>query len=216
MLVRSRMTPNPITVSKKTTIAEALELIKDNKIRRLPVVDRGKLIGIVTDRDLSQVSPSPATTLSIFELNYLLAKTKIGDILPRNQKVVTVSPDDYLEQAALLMRENAVGGIPVIEQGQLVGIITESDIFDAFIEIMGVRQSGLRIHLEVENRVGVLAEISQLMKDLGVNITHTVYSPGGDKGNLLLKLDTFEEEVVLKVLKEAGFEAATANSEVIY
>jgi acetoin utilization protein AcuB len=168
MLVRSRMTPNPITVSKKTTIAEALELIKDNKIRRLPVVDRGKLIGIVTDRDLSQVSPSPATTLSIFELNYLLAKTKIGDILPRNQKVVTVSPDDYLEQAALLMRENAVGGIPVIEQGQLVGIITESDIFDAFIEIMGVRQSGLRIHLEVENRVGVLAFCSSQMTQAGL------------------------------------------------
>jgi len=210
------MTPNPITVSKKTTIAEALELIKDNKIRRLPVVDRGKLIGIVTDRDLSQVSPSPATTLSVFELNYLLAKTTIGDILPRNQKVVTVSPDDYLEKAALLMRENAVGGIPVMEQGQLVGIITESDIFDAFIEIMGVRQPGLRIHLEVENRVGVLAEISQIMKDLGVNITHTVYSPDGDKGNLLLKLDTFEEEMVLKALKEAGFEVVAANSDVIY
>ena len=211
MLVRNRMTSDPITITRKTTIAEALEIMREKKIRRLPVMERGKLVGIVTDRNLSEVSPSPATSLSVFELNYLLTRTKIGDILPKQHKLVTVGPDDYLEQAALLMRENGVGGIPVVEDGQLVGIITESDIFDAFIDIMGLRQSGLRVHLEVENRIGVLAEVSGLMRDLGVNITYTVYAPDGDKGVLVLRLDVFEEEPVVEVLKKANFEIISVH-----
>lgn len=205
MLVRNRMTKDPITITRKTTIAEAFELMRENKIRRLPVMERGKLVGIVTDRNLSEVSPSPATSLSVFELNYLLARTKIGEILPKAQALYTVDPDDYLEQAALLMRENAVGGIPVVEKGKLVGIITESDIFDAFIDIMGLRQPGLRVHLELENRIGALAEITRLMRDLNINITHTVYAPEGDKKLLVLRLDVFEEETVLATLEKAGF-----------
>ena len=182
MLVRNHMTVNPVTITPRTTIAEALEIMRENKVRRLPVMDRGRLAGIVTDRDLSEVSPSPATSLSVFEINYLLSKTRIGDVMPKHRRLVTVSPDAYLEEAALLMRENEVGGIPVVENGQLVGIITESDIFDAFIEIMGLRRKGTRLHLQVEDRVGVLAEITRIIRDQGINITNVVYSPAAGSG----------------------------------
>lgn len=229
MLVRNHMTANPVTITPRTTIAEALELMRENKVRRLPVMDRGRLVGIVTDRDLSEVSPSPATSLSVFEINYLLAKTRIGDVMPRHRRLVTVSPDAYLEEAALLMRENEVGGIPVVEDGQLVGIITESDIFDAFIEIMGLRRKGTRLHLQVEDRIGVLAEITRIIRDQGINITNVVYSPaeqdrkqggararekgaeesGAQGGDLIIRLDTTRPGEVVKNLQEAGFNVVT-------
>ena len=132
MYVRSRMSKNPITITRETTIAEALDIMRNNSIRRLPVMEKDKLVGIVTERDL-EVSPSPATSLSVFEINYLLAKMKIGDVLPKRQNVITVSPDALLEEAALLMRDHKIGALPVCEDGKLVGIITETNIFDAFI-----------------------------------------------------------------------------------
>ncbi|NPV26792.1 MAG: CBS domain-containing protein [Firmicutes bacterium] len=206
MFVKNRMTPNPITVNKKTTIAEALEIMRENKIRRLPVMDRGKLVGIVTDRDLSEVSPSPATSLSVFEINYLLAKTRIGDILPKNQTVYTVSPDAYLEEAALLMREHEIGGVPVVDNGQLVGIITETNIFDAFIDIMGLRQEGTRIHLGVEDRPGVLADVTQVIKNFGGNITHIVsYTDPDGVVNLVIRLNKGDSDCIVAELKKQGY-----------
>jgi len=143
MRVRDKMTPNPVTITPQTTIADALALMREGNFRRLPVLDKGKLVGIVTDRDLSEVSPSPATSLSVFELNYLLSRTKIGTII-KKQQVISISPDAYLEEAALIMRDHEIGAIPVVEEGKLVGIITESNIFDAFIEMMGseIREPG--------------------------------------------------------------------------
>ena len=159
MYVRSRMTRDPFTVSPETTIAEALELMRVKKINRVPVVKEGKLVGIITERRIMEVSPSSATSLSIFEINYLLAKTKVKEVMTKN--VVTVSPDDLLETAALKMRDNQIGGLPVVEGSKVVGIITESNIFDAFIEIMGFREQGSRISILVqEDRPGVLAELA--------------------------------------------------------
>lgn len=207
MFVRNRMTANPITVNKKTTIAEALELMRENKIRRLPVLDRGKLVGIVTDRDLSEVSPSPATSLSVFELNYLLAKTRIGDILPKHQTVYTIAPDAFLEEAALLMRDHQIGGVPVVENDQLVGIITETNIFDALIDIMGLRQEGTRIHLNVDDRPGVLADVSQVIKKFGGNITHIVsYNKPDGKSDLLIRLNMGDSDCIMMELKKQGYE----------
>ncbi len=127
--VRDWMTPNPITVDPKTTLPEAHRLMKQSHIRRLPVVDskHGELVGIITLGDIREASPSDATTLSIFELNYLLAKLTVDKIMTRDP--ITIEPDATIREAAKMMLEHKIGGLPALERGRLVGIITESDIF---------------------------------------------------------------------------------------
>ncbi|MCS7059663.1 MAG: CBS domain-containing protein [Anaerolineae bacterium] len=132
-LVRDWMTPNPVTVGPKTTLPEAHKIMKERKFRRLPVVDdAGRLVGIVTLSDVREASPSPATTLSIFELNYLLAQLTVDKIM--THEVVTVAPDATIRDAANLMLKHEVGALPVMEHGKLVGIITESDIFRVIVQ----------------------------------------------------------------------------------
>jgi acetoin utilization protein AcuB len=202
MYVRSYMTPNPITITRQTTLVEALQLMRENRIRRLPVVQGDQLVGIVTDRDLSEVSPSPATSLSIFEINYLLAKTSIGDVTPGNQVVHTIEADAFLEEAALLMREHNIGGVPVMEKGRLVGIITETNIFDAFIDMLGFREPGARITLQVPNRPGVIAEVTQIISGYGSNITHIAILRDD---MLVLRLNKLEAEDIVSTLREKGY-----------
>jgi CBS domain-containing protein len=131
-LVRDWMTREPITVDIKTTLPEAHRLMKECRVRRLPVMEHGRLVGIVTLGDVREASPSDATTLSIFELNYLLAKLTIGEIMTRDP--ITVTPDTTIRQAAKLMLEHKIGGLPVVEHGKLIGIITESDIFRVLVQ----------------------------------------------------------------------------------
>ena len=206
MYVRNRMTVNPITVSPDTMIATALELMREKNINRIPVVKDEKLVGIITERKLMEVSPSSATSLSIFEINYLLSKTKVEQVMTK--KVVTVAPDDLLEVAALKMRDNSVGGLPVVENGKVVGIITESNIFDAFIEIMGFRERGSRISILIqEDRPGVLAELAQTVATCDINITHlAIY-----QGEIVLRVDTREPDELLERLKEKGFRTTSVT-----
>lgn len=125
--VRDWMTPNPITIVPKTTLPDAHQLMKDSKIRRLPVVDNGRLVGIVTLGDVREAQPSDATTLSIYELNYLLSKLTIDKIMTR--KPLTIRADATIQEAARIMLDHKIGGLPVMEGDRIVGIITESDIF---------------------------------------------------------------------------------------
>ena len=155
------MTKNPVTVSEDTPVLEAGEIMRKQGFSRLPVTRGGKLVGIVTDRDMIRVSPSPATTLSVFEVNYLLSKLTLKDVMTKDP--MTVAPEATLEEAAVLMRDNEVGALPVVEHGKLLGIITESDVFDAFISLMGLREASSRVTLDIEDRVGVLAEITQII-----------------------------------------------------
>jgi CBS domain-containing protein len=134
MTVRDWMTPNPITVDPQTPINEAYSIMKKNRIRRLPVVDREKLVGIVTIGDIREASPSDATSLSIWEQNYLLSKLTVGNIMTKNP--ITVTPDTTIRDAAALMLEHKIGGLPVVEGGKVVGIITESDIFRLLVKVM--------------------------------------------------------------------------------
>ncbi|HAA89776.1 MAG: Acetoin utilization protein AcuB [Thermoanaerobacterales bacterium 50_218] len=204
MRVRDKMTPDPITITPKTTVAEALDLMRENKVRRLPVLDKGKLVGIVTDRDLCEVSPSPATSLSIFELNYLLARTKISEII-KKQRLITIEPDAYLEEAALIMRDNQIGAIPVVEKGKLVGIITESDIFDAFIELMGLREPGMRLELELEDEPGMLIKAVEIIWRQGGIISHiAVFRTQKGKVTLVIQLQCEETGAIVAALEDAG------------
>ena len=206
MYVRSRMTVNPFTIAPDTMIADALELMREKNINRVPVVKDGKLVGIVTERKVMEVSPSSATSLSVFEVNYLLSKTKVEQVMTK--KVVTVSPDDLLEVAALKMRDNNVGGLPVVENGKVVGIITESNIFDAFIEIMGFREQGSRNSILIqEDRPGVLAEMAKTIAACNINITRlAIYHD-----EIVLRVDTKEPEQLIQSLQEKGFQIASVT-----
>lgn len=205
MFIRNHMTKDPVTVSESLPVLEAGEIMRKQKISRLPVTRNGKLIGIITDMDIIRVSPSPATTLSVFEVNYLLAKLTVKEVMTKNP--MTVGPDATLEEAAVLMRDNDIGALPVVDQGNLVGIITESDIFDAFISLMGLRESGCRITLDIEDRVGMLAEITQLIKERQINIVSmaTFAHPEGQRrGEIVLRLDTGDPSSLLKDFEARG------------
>ncbi len=166
----------------------------------MPVVKNGKLVGIITEKKLLEVSPSPATSLSVFEINYLLSKTKIETVMTK--ELVTVSPDSLLEEAAIKMRDNDVGGLPVVENGKLVGIITESDIFQAFLEVLGSRDPGSRISLAIiDDKPGVLARIAGLIAGFGVNITHLVIA----RNEIMVRLNTLNIDEILKTLEDNGF-----------
>jgi len=204
MYVKSRMTSNPYTISPDATIAEALDIMRSHKVRRLPVVKSGKLVGIVTEREMLEVSPSKATTLSVFELNYLLAKTKVSAVMTKD--VITISPDALLEEAALLMRDNTVGALPVVENGKLVGIITETNIFDAFIDLLGFRDVGSRISVEVEDSPGILADIAQVIKNYGANITHlAVYRGETGKCDVVVRVNTLNCDDIIKEIENHGY-----------
>ncbi|MBL8058772.1 MAG: CBS domain-containing protein [Anaerolineales bacterium] len=136
--VREWMTPDPVTVSSLTTLPEAHKLMAQRKIRRLLVVDDGRLVGIITRGDVRGAEPSGATTLSIYELNYLLAKLTIGAIMTRHP--VTVGPDTPIREAARLMLEHKIAGLPVVADGRVVGIITESDIFRLVAKTWGAEE----------------------------------------------------------------------------
>jgi len=169
MLVRERMTRHPVTISPDTPINEALDIMRREKVRRLPVLDkRGKLVGIVLEKDLLYASPSPATSLNIYELHYLLSKLTVAEVMSR--EVITVDEDTPLEEAARIMADNQIGGLPVMRGDQLVGIITETDLFKVFLEMLGAREKGVRLTLEVPDQRGMLASITGSIAKLGGDI----------------------------------------------
>ena len=206
MFVNKKMTKNPVTISSTTTVADAFDLMRTKKFRRVPVVDNGKLVGIVTDRDLRQVTASPATSLSIFELNYLLAKMQVKEVMTK--KVVTIHPDATVEEAALLMSTNKIGGLVVVDDAQaVVGIITETDIFKCLIDVMGLAEGKTRLNLLVVDRVGVVADISAVFKELGINIGSMVMYPvEGGQSELVIRADVTDTQALREKLAAAGFE----------
>ncbi len=211
MLVGERMTHRPITVSDDTSVDKALQLMRSERIRRLPVIDKhSKLVGIVSELDLLQVSPSPATTLSIYEIPYLLSKIKVRDVMTKD--VITVTEDTTLEEAARIMADNKIGGLPVMRDDKLVGIITETDLFKIFLELLGAREEGVRLSMLVPDEKGRLAQIAGKIAQLGGNILALGTIMGDDPSSRLLTIKVAgvpEEELVaaiqelnLKILDE--------------
>ncbi len=204
MYVKSRMTTNPYTIAFDAPITEVIELMREKNLKRVPVVHGDRVVGMLTHGDLQKVSPTKATTLSIYELNYLLAKTKVSDAMTKN--VITVSPDALLEEAAVLMRENKISSLAVEKDGKLVGIITESDIFDAFIDLLGFRDVGSRITVQAEDAPGALADIAEIFKDLDSNITHiAAYRGSGGYSDLVIRTNAINTDTLEKRLSEHGY-----------
>lgn len=156
MLVSDWMTPNPITVTPETPVMDALKILKEHGFRRLPVMEGDRLVGITTRKDLKDAMPSKATTLSVWELNYLLSKLTVREMMA--SPVITAHEDEYMEDAALRMQEHDVGGLPVLNQdGRMTGIITITDVLRAFIDIMGLKEGGTRLTLDMPDQPGSLA-----------------------------------------------------------
>lgn len=205
MFVSKRMSPNPVTITPATKVTEAAAIMRDKKFRRLPVIDNGKLVGIITDRDLRQVSPSPATTLSIYELNYLLDKMLVGEVMKKD--VVTINVDATIEEAALLMYTNKIGGLIVVDSaGVVVGVITETDIFKSFVDVMGLTEGRTRLTLEFTDKVGTLHEITGVFKEMGINILSfaSQHLPG-NRIEMVIRADIQDPAELVKRLEAIGY-----------
>src|SRR5574341_827733 len=202
MLVRDRMTAPAITVDLKMSIYDALSLMKEKRIRRFPVVKGRRLAGVVTWTDLMRASPSPATSLTVWEIPYLLMKAPVSEVMTRT--VITVPPSATIEDAAVLMRRHKIGGLPVVDQGAVVGVITESDIFDAFIDLMGLHRGGARLTIELEDRVGALDEVVRTIRQCDVNIRSLAAYPVNGIGQVVVRVDTPYPLHLIQTLSEHG------------
>jgi acetoin utilization protein AcuB len=213
MFVRDHMVP-AITVAPELPFQEALKLMQEHRLRRLPVVDKkGKLIGIVSERDLLYASPSPATTLSMWELTYVLSKITVEELMTK--EVITTTPDTPIEDAARLMVEKKVGGLPVMDQeNKPVGIITDRDIFGTLVEMFGGGHPGLRLTLEVPRGKGVLAAVSTTIFNLGGNIvslgTFPINKENAD--GMVLKVNDVGRQQLIDALVKLGDHVTDART----
>jgi acetoin utilization protein AcuB len=203
MFVSKWMTPNVITIDKNESLGTALRLMRENRIRRLPVVSKGKLVGIVSDRDLKGALPSQATSLDVWELHGLLDRLRIADIMTR--KVITTTPDATIERVALVMLEKKIEGLPVLDAaGDIVGIVTEGDIFRALTEVTGVGRKTTRISLVIPDKPGSIMEVADVVRAKGGRI-YSILSTHA-------KVPNGNRELVMRV-EIAGGKAAELRKE---
>lgn len=181
-------------------VVDALNLMKQEKIRRTPVLKENKLVGIVSDKDLLNASPSPVSSLSVWEINYLMSKIKVREVMTKT--VLTVSENTPIEEAARIMADNKIGGLPVLRDGQVIGIITETDLFKIFLELMGAREEGVRVTALISGQPGTLARITQVIANAGGNFIAFGLFKGEATANWLLtfKVNGLEEKLVSSLL----------------
>ena len=207
MLVKDRMTPDPVTITVDTSLKEALDLVRSKPFRHLPVMDEnGKLVGIVTEKSLVYASPTPSTTLSVFEVDYILTRTKVGQVIQGT--VITVEPTLPVEEAARVMIDQRIGCLPVVENDELVGIISDTDIFRVFVEGLGGGHPSLRITVVVAEEVGSLARITSRVATLGGNI-HSLGMFWGDRPQdrvVAFRLEGVDRETAVQALEADGIQ----------
>jgi len=206
MFVGERMSHPIISIDPDMPVHDALDMFNRERIRRAPVIKNGKLVGIVSDKDLLNASPSPASSLSVWEMNYLLSKITVDEVMTKN--VLTVSENTPIEEAARLMADNKIGGVPVIRDGHVVGIITETDLFKIFLEFMGAREKGIRITALLEEKPGQLAKITKAISEAGGNFVAFGQFTGEDPSNRLVtfKVKNIKKEVAKEAIKDIAKE----------
>lgn len=210
MDVKTYMSTDMVTISPETTVIEALDLMKEHDIHRLPVVVDGHLVGLVTEEIIARNSPSTATSLSVHELNYLLNRTTAKDIMIK--QVVTVHKDTLLEEAAVLMRTKNIGVLVVVEgQNKLLGIITDKDIFDAFVDILGYYTPGSRLVIKIaEDKKGTLEDISSIMRNNDINITQIAVYHQENTIMVVLQVDSQQPDEVADLLAQKNYKVISA------
>jgi len=206
MIIGRVMTKNPVFIHPDMTITEARSLMEKKKIGHLPVLSKdNELIGIMTKEDLNRASPTVATSLDVFEISYLLSKIKVKDVMEK--KVRTVEENEVVEEAARIMADNSIGCLPVMRGKLLVGIITDTDIFNVFINAFGARRPGLRVTLSIDEKPGQLARLSQAITDKNGNVASFVTSDWEDNSSrclATLKVAGISREDMEAILK--GFD----------
>ncbi len=212
MLVGERMTRNPVTISEDANIDDALHLMRERKVRRLPVLDHaGKMIGIVSDKDLLHAAPSPATSLSVYEVHYLLSKLTVKRVM--SSPVITIGPGTPLEEAARIMADNKIGGLPVVEDAALVGIVTETDVFKILLELLGARVPGLRVTLAAPEAKGMLAKITSCISERGGNIVSLVtFGEEAGERQIVIKTNEIEPDVLRQALDGLGVQVVDVRA----
>jgi len=208
MLINDWMTRSPITVTPSTPVMDALKLLKEHGFRRLPVMDGDRLVGITTRKDLKDAMPSKATTLSVWELNYLLSKLTVQEMMAR--PVFTATEGEYMEDVALRMQERSVGGLPVLDSaGRLTGIITITDVLRAFIDIMGLREGGQRLTLDMPDLPGSLAQAAGAVQPSNIisvaTYGHTT-TGGQPRRRFVMRVTGEGAREVRSRVKEAGID----------
>jgi acetoin utilization protein AcuB len=206
MRIKDVMSKNPFTVDSETLVLDAQKIMQENNIRRLPVFDKGKLVGIVTQHDLLRAAPSPATSLSVYELNYLLSKMKVKEVMTKNP--VTVNPDTPFEEAIRLGQEKKIGSFPVMDKEKLVGITTESDIVRVLARVLGLREEGSKITIEgIGGKLGDLKKIISIVDQHKTIILSMMSLPRPEKNDwlIMLRVKTKKSQPIVTDLKKAGF-----------
>ncbi len=204
MLAEHWMTRNPITIEAETPFMEARLILRERHIRHLPVVDGGRLVGVVTDRDLKEAAPSGATTLDVYEMNYLLLKMKVRDLIKRDP--ITVHPGTAVEDAARLMHDHRIGCLPVVDDaGTLVGLLTETDLLRAMVEILGYPEGGARITIQTPESPEICRELAQTLHDFQVELrslaTWALAAPAGFRG-FVIRVRGEEVDRLVHALRE--------------
>ena len=202
MIIADRMKKNPATASPEMSISEASAKMKAEKVHRLPVLDDDRhLVGVISEKDILLAAPSPASTLSTYEINYLLSKLKVKNIMSRNP--VTITRETTIEEAVRLMVENDLSCLPVMYNGFLSGIVSKSDLFKILLEMLGAKHKGIRVEALVEDKVGVVAGLSDKFTAAGINIISlgTLEGPDASLRVLTFKLENGTEAQVRKIME---------------
>lgn len=210
MLVGKRMKREPVTVTREESLRKARELLDSRRIRHLPVVEGKRLVGIITDSDIRQASPSSTAPISDQDLSEFLERVKVGEVMV--SEVVTTSPFTSIEEAAKVMQERKIGCLPVLDRGELVGIITETDILGVLVEVMGIKEASSRLEVELPDRPGALATVAQIIKKHNINICSvlTVPSEEPEKRVVLIRVNTINPNPLIRAIEEAGFRVLPA------
>jgi acetoin utilization protein AcuB len=205
MKIKDFMSTNVVAVDEDTTLHDARKIMEAHKIRRLPVMRKGKLVGLVTERMLLEAAPSPATALSIHELQYLLAKMTVKEIMVKEPH--TVSPDMPAEEALQLGQDMGYGAFPVVDNGRLVGMVTESDIVRVMTRVLGVRVKGTRIDLKVSKRFGNMQRIMGILDDRKTVLLSLMSFLRPEEGDymIILRIGTEDANPIVEELTAAGF-----------
>ena len=212
--IKEKMQKNPITISPEASFYEARAIIRDKGFRHLPVVDKDhRLLGLVTDNDIREAGPSDATSLSVHELHYLLGKLKVSAFMVPRSKLVTITPDTLVEEAALLMQEHKAGCLPILEGEKLIGLITETDILGFLVDLFGLKRAGTRLIIALEDKPGQLHGILEVIKNVNVNIIAVVAPTFKVQGKRLtaVRVETQDYQLIVKGLEKAGFEVLSID-----
>lgn len=204
MKVGRRMTREVVTIERETSLRRARRIMENRQIRHLPVVDKGRLVGLVTDRDIRAAAPSSAANIAPEVREEFLDHLKVGHVMTK--KVLSTTPEMTIEEAALLMRQHKISCLPVLEGERLVGIITETDIFKVFLEVLGVEESSARLEISFDRRPGFVAELCRIIDEQGCRLVSLLTLSGGEGGVvLILRVDAPNLPALRQAMLQAGF-----------